>query len=154
MKRHFNTYTRVSAVVLILSIGLYGSVYVMQACCSTEVTACIPVFNGVSDNYYNLGAPAILSSHQSNIQLQSYLCSKNVLTRSRTESTCCETNPCESYLRVTEFSLSYIKDFISAQGIAISYEDGNDRQTPVESYNGLTFLKAVPIYFLTQSLLC
>ena len=65
-----------------------------------------------------------------------------------------QTDRCEGYNQATEFSLSFIQDFYSLQKNGGSFGGGNGAQARFEPYNLSTPHKAIPIYILTESIIC
>jgi len=153
MKGLFNKIIQTSTATLISWIVVYGIVYAQQVCCNTIVDACIPTSNRISVSYTIGNFCRTSPSHHRNNQLQSNLFSKNFLTDFGEGNTCCETNRCDSYNQATYFSLSFIQDLSPLQKTLSSFNVISGAQTNFEP-KSLSFLKAVPIYILTQSIIC
>jgi len=140
--------------ILISCIVVYGIVYTQQVCCSTIVDACIPTLKRISESYNIDHSCRISPPHNLHNQLQSNFCSKNILTDFGTGNTCCETDRCDGYNQATVFSLSIIQDFYLLQKNKTPFDAGNGAQTKFQPYNLSTPHKAVPIYILTESIIC
>lgn len=154
MKKSFNKFIQTSTVILISSIVVYGIVYLQQVCCSPIVDACIPASNRISGGYTSSNSWTTFPLQNRNNRLQSFLCSKNVPADFGAENTCCETDRCDSYNQVTYFSLSFIQEFYPLQKSVSSFNTGNGAQTAFEPFSLSTSLKVVPIFILTQSIIC
>lgn len=154
MKESFNKIIQISTAILISCIVVYGIVYAQQVCCGNIVEVCIPTSNRISVRYNIDNSCRISPSHYLNNQLQSNLCSKNILADFGPGNTCCETDRCDSYNQATYLSLSFIQDFYPLQKNVSSFDTGNGEQTAFEPYRLSTSLKAVPIYIITQSIIC
>ena len=154
MKKLFAKIIQSSTVILISWIVVYGIVYAQQACCSTIVDACIPAFSRISDSY-TIGSFCRTSpSHHRNNKLQSNLCSKNIPADFGEGNTCCETNRCDSYNKTTYFTLSFIQGLYPLQKPLSAFDVISGAQTNFEPKSLSLSLKAVPIYILTQSIIC
>ena len=154
MKESFKKIIQTSTAILISCTVVSGIVYVQQTCCNTIIETCIPISNRISVRYNNDNSWRISPSHYLNNQLRSNLCSKNILADFGSEDTCCETDRCDGYNQTTYLSLSFIQDFYPLQKNVSSFNAGNGAQTAFEPYSLSTSLKAVPIYILTQSIIC
>jgi hypothetical protein len=154
MKEFVNKIIQTSTGIVISCIVVYGIVYAQQVCCSTMVNGCIPAFDRISGGYTSGKSWTNSQSYDRNYQLQSNLCSKNVLADFGSGNACCETDRCDSYNQATYFSLSFIQDFYPLQKNVSSFDAGNGAQTTFEPYSLPTSLKAVPIYIMTQSIIC
>jgi len=154
MKELFNKSIPTSTAILISCIAVYGIVYAQQVCCSTFVNACIPTFNRVSDDYTSGNSWTTLPSHHHYSLLRSNPCLKNLNADFGSGNTCCETDRCDGYNQAAYISLSFIQDFYPLnKNVSIS-DTGNGSQTPFELYWLPTSLKALPIYIMTQSIIC
>ncbi len=154
MKKLINKIIQTSTAIVISCIVVYGIVYAQQVCCSTMVNACIPASNRISGDYASGKSWTNSPSHHRNNQLQSNLYSKNVLADFGAGNTCCETDRCDSYNQATYFSLSFIQNFYPFQKNVSSFDAGNGAQTTFEPFSLPASLKAVPIYIMTQSIIC
>jgi hypothetical protein len=154
MKESINRIIKTSTAMFISCIVVYGIVYAQQVCCSTIVDVCIPASNRNSISYNIDNSCRISPSHYLTNQLQPNLCSKNILADFGSGNTCCETDRCDSYNQATYFSLTFIQDFYPLQKNVSSFDAGNGAQTAFEPYSLSTSLKVVPIYILTQSIIC
>lgn len=154
MKELFKKVIQTSTAILISLIAVYGIVYAQQVSCGTIVDACIPVSNRISDGYASDNSCTTSRSYRRNIQLLSNICSNNFLANFGAGNTCCETDRCDSYKQAMYFSLSFFQDFYAHQK-NVSFSDAvNGAQTTFEPYSLSTSLKAVPIYIMTQSIIC
>ena len=79
MKELINKIIQVSTPILITCIVVYGIVYAQQLCCNTIVNTCIPASNRISGGNTSGSSWTTSQSLHRNIQLQSNLCSKNIL---------------------------------------------------------------------------
>jgi hypothetical protein len=154
MKKLIDKIIQTSTAILISCIVVYGIVYAQPICCSTIVAACIPTSNRISISYNIDNSFRISPSHHFNNQPQSTICSKNILADFGSGNTCCETDRCDGFNQVAEFSLSFIQDFYPLQKNIGSFDAGNGAQARFEPYNLSTPHKAIPIYILTESIIC
>ena len=154
MKKLIDKIIQTSTAILISCIVVYGIVYAQPICCSTIVDACIPTSNRISVSYNIDNSCRTVHSHHFNNQLQSTLCSKNIPADFGSGNTCCETDRCDGYNQAAEFSLSFIQDFYPLQKNLGSFDAGNGTQARFEPYNLSTSHKAIPIYILTESIIC
>jgi hypothetical protein len=154
MKKLINKIIQVSTTILISSVVVYGIVYAQQVCCNTIVNTCIPASNTISGGYTSGSSWPTSQSHHCNIQLQSNLCSKNIPADFGAGNICCQTDRCDSNNQATYFSLSFVQDFYPLQKNASSFDAGDGAQTAFEPDNLSTSLKALPIYLITQSIIC
>jgi hypothetical protein len=154
MKKMFNKIIQTGIAILISWIVVYGIVSAQQVCCSTIVDARIPTSNrfSVSNTIGNFCGTS--PSHHCNNQLQANFCSKNFLADFGKGNTCCETNRCDSYKQATYFSLSFIQDLCPLQKTLSASNVISGVQTNFEPKSLSSSLKAVPIYILTQSIIC
>ena len=154
MKALFNKIIQTCTAVLISIIVVYGIVYAQQACCSTIVNACIPSSNGKSVNCGIDNSYRTSPSHALNNQLLSNLCSNNFLGDFGSGNACCETDCCDCYNQSTYFGLSFNQNFYPLQKKVSSYDSGDGTKTTFEPYSLQTSHKAVPIYIMTQYIIC
>ena len=140
--------------ILISCIIVYGIVYAQQVCCSTIADACIPTFKRILDSYIIDNCCRTSPSHNRDNQLQSNFCSENIIADFGSDNTCCETDRCDGYNQVTEFSLSFIQDFYPLQKNVSSFDAGNGAKATFQPYNISTLHKAVPIYILIETIIC
>ena len=155
MKKLINEIIQTGTAILISCIVVYGIVYAQKLCCSTIVDACIPTFKLISVRYKVDNSCRISPSHDLNNKLQSNLSSNNTMVGFGSRNTCCETDHrCVNYDRASHFSLSFVQDFYPLQKNVSSFDAGNGEQAACEPYRLPTSLKAVPIYLLTQSIIC
>ena len=154
MKVLVNKFIQIGTTIIILCIVVYGIVYAQQACCRTIVDACIPASNRIFGGYNNSKSWATSQSYESTNHLQLYICSKKNLTDYGPGNTCCETDPCDIYNQTAYFSLSFIQDLIMLQKSACSSDADDGTLTTFEPYSLPTSLDPVPIYILTQSIIC
>ena len=154
MKILFNRIIQTSTAILISCIVVYGIVYAQQVCCSTTVDVCIQASNRISASYTIGNSYETSPSHYRSNQLQSNFCSKNFLPDFGEGNTCCETNRCNSYNHATYFSLSSIQNLYPLQKTLSSFNAISGTQTNFEPKSLSASRKAVPIYILTQSIIC
>lgn len=154
MKESFNKIIQISTAILISCIVAHGIAYAQQVCCSTIVDACIPASNRILGGYTSSNSWTTPPLHNRNIQPRSNLCSKNIPADFGSGNTCCETDRCDSYNQATYLSLSFIQDFYPLQKNVSSFDAGNGAQATFQPNNLSTPHKAVPIYILTQSIIC
>ena len=140
--------------ILISCIIVYGIVYAHQVCCSTIADVCIPTFKRILDSYIIDNCCRTSPSHNRDNQLQSNFCSENIIADFGSDNTCCETDRCDGYNQATEFSLSFIQDFYPLKKNLGSFDAGNGAQARFEPYNLSIPHKAIPIYILTESIIC
>ena len=154
MKESFKKIIQTSTAILISCTVVSGIVYVQQTCCNTIIETCIPISNRISVSYNVDNSCGISPSACLNNPLRSNLCSKNIPADFGSGNTCCETDRCDSYSQATYINLSFIQDFYPLKKNVSSFDAGNGAQTAFEPYSLSTSLKAVPIYILTQSIIC
>jgi len=154
MKALFNKIIQTCTAILISIIVVYGIVYAQQVCCSTIVNACIPSSIKISVSYNIDNSCRTSPSHYLNNQLLTNLCSNNFLADFGSGNTCCETDRCNRYNQATYFSLSFIQDFYPLQKKVSYFGADNGAQTTFEPYSLPTSHKSVPIYIMTQSIIC
>ena len=154
MKKSLKKIIQVSSAIFITWIVVYGIVYAELVSCSTIVENCIATSDRVLVGNTNGNFWTSSSSHQRKNQLRSNFCSKNILAGCGSENTCCERDRCVNYNQANYFNLTYIKYFYPLQKDVSSFGAVNDGQTAFEPYYLSISLKAVPIYILTQSIIC
>jgi hypothetical protein len=133
---------------------VHGIVYAQQEYCGTIVDACIPTSKIISGSYTSGNSWTTSPPYHRNIQLLSNICSNNFLADFGAENTCCETDRCDSYKQAKYFSLSFFPDRYPLQKNVSFFEADNGAQTKFEPYSLSTSLKVVPIYIMTQSIIC
>ena len=154
MKKFINKIILTSSAIIFAGIVGYGIVYAQQVCCSTILDACISTFNRTSAGYNIDISHGVSPPHNLSNQLQSNLCSKNILADFDSGNACCESDRCGGYNQATEFSLSFTQDFHPLQKSISSFDAAKGAQTTFEPYNLSTPHKAEPIYILTKSIIC
>jgi hypothetical protein len=154
MKDLINKFIQIITATLLFMIVVYGIVYAQQVCCSKIAEACIPTFNRVSDSYIIDDCCKISPTHNRNNQLLSAISSENLLEDFGSGNTCCETDRCDGYNQATVFSISFIKDFYPFQTIVRSFDADSGVQSAFHPNKRLIFPNAVPIYILTESIIC
>ena len=150
----FNKDIQTSAAVFISCILVYGIAYAQQACCSAIVNAGISTSTKIACDYTSDHSWTTFSSYNRNTQLRPKLCWNKFSADFGSGNTCCETDRCDGYNQATYFSLSFIQDFFPLQKKVSSFDAGNSAQTTFEPYSLPTSLKVVPIYIMTQSIIC
>lgn len=154
MKEPLNRIIQTSTAIFLTWVVVYGIVYAQQMCCSTIVGACIPPSNIISASYINANSLTALPSHQQNRQLRSNLCPKNITADFGSGNKCCETNQCVSHNQTTYLNISFIPDVFPLQKGARVFDAGVGGRPAVESCSPSISPTAVPIYILTQSIIC
>lgn len=154
MKALFNKIIQTCTAILISIIVVYGIVYAQQICCSTIVNACIPSSIKISVSYNIDNSCRTTPPHYLNNQLLTNLCSNNFLGDFGSGNVCCETDRCDWYNQSTYLSLSFHQNFYPLQKKVSSFDAGDGAQTTFEPYGLQTSDKAVPIYIMTQSIIC
>ena len=154
MKASNNKIIKTCSAILISCIAVYGIVFAQQVCCSSIIDACIPTFNRISANCNNNGSCRITQLRSLNNLLQSGLCSKNLLEDFDAATTCCKTDRCDSYTEATVLSLSTIRNVHLLQFNNSSPDAGNVAPVTFQPYNLSTPCNTVPIYILTESIIC
>jgi len=154
MKELFNKIIQTSTALLISLIVVYGIVYAQQVCCSTIVDACLTTSNRISGGCTIGNSCRTSSSHYRNNSLQSNLRSINYLADFGAGNTCCETDCRDSNKQAMYFSRSFTQDFYPLQKIQSSFNVNCGAQTNFKPKSLPISLKAVPIYILTQSIIC
>jgi hypothetical protein len=154
MKKLVNRITQTSIAMVIFCIVVYGIVYAQQACCSTIVDTCIPASNRTSVKCFIDNSYRTFPSYHWNNHLQPNGCSKNPLANFDPGNTCCKADRCDNYNQVTYFSLSFVQDFFPLQKNVSSLDEGNNEPTTFKLINQPTVLSSIPIYIMTQSIIC
>jgi hypothetical protein len=154
MKESKNKIIKTCSAILISCIAAYGIVYAQQVCCSSIIDACIPTFKRISANCNNNGSCRITPLHSLDNLLQSGLCSKNLLDNFDAATTCCKTDRCDGYNQATVLSLSTIRIVHLFQSNNFSLDAGNVAPVTFQPYNLSTPCNTVPIYILTESIIC
>jgi hypothetical protein len=154
MKKLVNRITQTTIAVVSFCIVVYGIVYAQQACRSTIVDTCIPASNRTSVKCFIYNSYRTFPSYHWNNHLQPNGCSKNLLANFDPGNTCCEADRCDNNNQAKYFSLSFVQDFFPLQKNVSSLDEGNNEPTTSEPYSLPTSHKAVPIYIMTQSIIC
>jgi hypothetical protein len=154
MKDLIKKFIQINTAILLFIIVAYGIVYAQQVCCSNIAEACIPKFNRVSGSYFIDECCKISHTRNRNNRLQSANYSENLLANDSSDNTCCETDRCDGYNQATVCSISFIQDFFSFQPILSSFNADSGRQSAFHPNKRSTFHNAVPIYILTESIIC
>ena len=154
MKELVHKIIQTCTAIFISCIVVYGIVYVQQVCCSDMVTTCIPASNRIFSGYTSNKSWTNFQSYELNNQLRSNLCSKKILADFSPGNECCEADRCDNYKQTAYFSLSLIQDFITLQKTSSSFDADDGMQTAFEPHGKPTSLNPVPIYILTQSIIC
>ncbi len=151
MKELIKKYFHSSSAILIFCIAVYGIACAQQVCCSTTVNNCIPASNRFLVDYNTDISCRTSPSHHLTSQL-----SLNTLSNSfGAEDACCETDNCDDYSQATYVLPSLIYDYYLLQKTVNAFDAGNNSaQTTFEPYTLPSSLNAVPIYILTQSIIC
>ena len=154
MKDLINKFIQIITATLLFMIVVYGIVYAQQGCCSKIADACIPTVNRVSDSYFIDDCCKISPTRNRNNQLLSAKSSENLLADFGSGNTCCETDRCDGYNQATVFSISPIQDFYPFQTIVRSFDADSGVQSTFHPNKRSIFHNAVPIYILTESIIC
>jgi hypothetical protein len=154
MRKIFNKYILTTTTILISGVVAYGIVYAQQVCCNTIVNTCIQASDRIPGGYTSGSSWTTSRSQHRNIQLQSNLCSKNIPGDFGAENTCCQTDRCDSNNQATYFSLSFVQGFYPLQKNASFFDPGYGAQTAFDPDSLSTFLKTLPVYLITQSIIC
>jgi hypothetical protein len=150
----FTKNIQTSAAVLISCIFVYGIAFAQQVCCREIVNAGIPAPTIIACDYISNDSPTIFPSHYRNTQLRPKLC-RNILSLDfGSGNTCCETDRCNDYSKVTYLSLSFVQDSYPVNKYANTFVAGIDSQTSFAPYRLPAFFKASPIYIIKQSIIC
>jgi hypothetical protein len=151
MKELIKKFIQTSSAILILCIAVYGIVCAQQVCCSTIVTDCIQASNRYSAVHRTDSACKTSPSHHLNNQL----IPNSLFNNFGAGDTCCETDHCDEYSQTTYTIPSLRYDFYPLQKTVSAFDAGNNgAQTTIEPYSLPPSLNAVPIYILTQSIIC
>ena len=155
MKRLFNKNIRVSAALLILSIGFYGSVYAQQACCKMNLSVCVSASAGITGNFVNDSLWATFRSYDPNSQQWLKLFQNTLSTGFGSANTCCETDHCNDYNQVAYLNHSSVQGYYPVKKDADAHVTVLSSKTSFEPYHHLsTSFKSSPIYILKQSIAC
>ena len=154
MKNSIKKFIQIISVILLFIIVGYGFVYAQQVCCSKIADACIPTFNRVSASYSIDDCCKISHSRNRSNQLQSANYSENLLADFGSGNTCCETDSCDGYKQATVFSISFIQDFYPFQTILRSFDADSGVHSTFHPNKRSISHNAVPIYILTESIIC
>jgi hypothetical protein len=154
MKELLNKFILTGTTILISCVVVYGIVYAQQVCCNTIVSTCIQASNRISGGSTGGSSWTTSQSQHRNIQLQSNLCSKNIAADFGAGNACCQTDRCDSNNQATYFCLSFVQDFYSLQKYASFFDAGDGAQTAFDPDSLSASLKALPVYLITQSIIC
>jgi hypothetical protein len=154
MKEFFNKFILTGTTVLISCVVAYGIVYAQQVCCNTNVNTCVQASNRIPGGSASGSSWTATQSQHRNIQLHSNICSKNIPADFGAGNACCQTGRCDSNSQATYFSLSFVQDFYPLQKNANFFDAGDGAQTAFDPDSLSASLKALPVYLITQSILC
>jgi len=154
MKELIKKFIQITTAILLFTIVVYGIVYAQQVGCSKIAEACIPTFHRVSDSYIIDDCCKISHTRNRNNQLLSANSSENLLADFGSGNTCCETDRCDGYNQAAVFSISFIQDFYPFQTIVRSFDANSGVQSTFHPNKRSIFHNAVPIYILTESIIC
>ena len=143
----------ISAILLFIVV-VYGIVYAQQASCRTIAEACIPAFSRDSGSDCIDGCCNVSPTNNRNNPLLSANYSGIPLSDVGSDNACCEPNRCDGYNQGTACSISFIQGFYPFQ-LTISSFDANISEQPTfhpKKRSGI--LNTVPIYILTESIIC
>jgi hypothetical protein len=154
MKELVHKIIQTCTAISISCMVVYGIVYAQQVCCSDMVITCIPASNRIFSGYTGDRSWTSSQSYERNTQLRPNLCSKKILADFSPGNECCEADRCDNYKQTAYFSLSLVQDLITLQKTSSSFEADDGMQTAFEPHSKPTALNSVPIYILTQSIIC
>ena len=154
MKDLIKKFIQIITAILLFIIVVCGIVYAQQVCCSKIAETCIPTFNRVSDSYIIDDCCKISPPRNRNNQLLSANYSESLLADFGSGNTCCETDRCDGYNQATVFSISSIQNFYPFQTIVSSLDADSGVQSTFHPNKRSIFPNAVPIYILTESIIC
>jgi hypothetical protein len=154
MKDLIKKFIQIITAILLFTIVVYGIVYAQQVCCSKIAEACIPTFNRVSDSYIIDDCCKISLTRNRNNQLLPTNFSENLLADFGPGNTCCETDRCDGYNQATVYSISFIQDFYPFQPNLRSFDADSGVQSTFHPNKRSIFPNTVPIYILTESIIC
>jgi hypothetical protein len=150
----FNNSFQTTATVLISCILIYGIAFAQQVCCTNIIDADIPASSKIACDYTSDDSWTIFPSHNRNIQLRPKLCRKILSIDFGSGNTCCETNQCNDYNKVTYISLSFVQDSYPLNKNVNAQVAGIDSQTTFAPYRLPASFKPSPIYIIKQSIIC
>lgn len=150
----FNKSIQSIAAVFISCIIVYGIAYAQQVCCSTIANTCISTSTVIACEYTSDHSWTTFSSRNRNTQLQPKLCWNKFSADFGSGNTCCETDHCNEYYKVTYISLSFVQDFYPLNKSTNALDAGIDSQTTFELYRLPTSFNFLPIYIIKQSFIC
>ena len=90
----------------------------------------------------------------SDIKQRPNFCSSTCIIDLSSESTCCKTERCDGDIQTTDISISVMQDLYSLNKTTASLDAGNKVENTSEPYTIPTSLKILPIYIMTQSIIC
>ena len=154
MKELLNKFILTGTTILIFCVVAYGIVYAQQVCCNTLVNTCIQAFNRISGGSASGSSWTTTTLQHRNIQLHSNICSKNIAADFGAGNACCQTDHCDSNSQATYFSLSFVQDFYPLQKSASFFHAGDGAQTAFDPDSLSASLKTLPVYLITQSVIC
>jgi len=165
MRDLFTKFIQATTAMLISCIGVYGILSVQKVCCGTGVDDCLSVSSRITVSYAIASDDEISPSQYGSNQPHSDLnrCSSTNGTFSSRAMymsgvgknfTCCETKRCNRYFQAAHFSLISYQNHYPLQKVPSPFYVIRGVQTSVELNNLSTALKSVPIYILTESIIC
>lgn len=154
MKGSINRVIQIGTMIVISCVVVYGFVYAQQICCSTITEVCIVASNRISVSCNINNSWRTSPSHYLNNQLLLGAVSNDFLSDCDAGNTCCQTDRCDNANQVIYCSLPSIQDCCPIQKDAIVSDSGSTPPATGKPYSLLTSLRAVPIYILTQSIIC
>jgi hypothetical protein len=140
--------------IIVSCIVVYGIGYAKQVCCRDMATTCIPASNKIFSGYTDDKSWTKSQPYGRNNQRRSNLCSNKILADFGSGNECCKADRCDNYKQATYFNLSLIQDFEIQQKIASSIKADDGTQTTFKPHGTPISPNPVPIYIMTQSIIC
>lgn len=154
MKEYTHKMIQTITAIIVAGIVVSGIYYAQPVCCSTAVNDCTPTALRISVSHNTNNTCEISPVHGPKSQLPCHLFSKDSLLDFDSEITCCKTDYCDSYTPAVYLTISFIRDVSPLQKGLTTVGADNGEQAIFGRHFRSTSPKSVPIYILTQSIIC
>jgi len=115
---------------------------------------CIPDSKRMPDVYAIHNFCKTSSSHHHSNQLQTIHCAENLLAGFGAGNACCKSGLCDKYKQNTYFNLSSSQYTYPLEKNVSLFDVNGGAKSTFGPESRSTSLQAVPIYILTQSIIC
>lgn len=154
MKKSFNNIIQTGSALLISWIVVYGIVNVQLENCSAIASVCNPAFNWTRLGQTGESSQPDSPSCKPRGKLRPLVCQKNLPTDLNAKNAGCEFDHCARQSRITKIRLIPGQGLYSLHKYINSFDAATRDKTDLKQYNLSIALKSVPIYILTQSIIC